>query len=222
MTHGMAIAEDGLVDDVPVRFGLCMPLPRLAIAPATRGRPGTTRRFYVDHQRLASAPMDAILSRTNVRNYSEQTVSHESVRKLLEAAMAAHSAGDERPWHFVVVEDAGTRERIADIHPFAHMVPQAPAAIFVCGDPTLQKHSGFWVQDCAAATENILIEAHSLGLGAVWLGIYPVEGRVQNFRKLLGLPPHVIPFALTPVGYPAEQNSPQWRYDESRVHFGRW
>jgi nitroreductase len=136
--------------------------------------------------------------------------------------MAAHSAGDERPWHFVVLEDAATRERIADSHPFAHIVPQAPVAVLVCGDLTLQKHPGFWVQDRAAATESILIEAQSLGLGAIWLGIYPVEDRVRTFRKLLDLPSHVVPFALTPIGYSAEQIESRSRYDGSRVHFGRW
>ena len=166
--------------------------------------------------------MDGTLLRINVRRFTDQAVCEESVRTLLHAAMAAHSEGDERPWHFVVIGDKATRERIADIHPYAHMVPQAPVAILVCGDLTLQKHPGFWVQDCAAATENILIEARSLGLGAVWLGIYPVEGRVQSFRKLLDLPSHVVPFALTPVGYPAEQNGLKNRYDQSRVHFGRW
>ena len=166
--------------------------------------------------------MDCALLRTNVRSFRNQAVCEKSVRKLVHAAMAAHSEGDERPWHFVVVEDKATRDRIADIHPYAHMVSQAPVAILVCGDLTLQKHPGFWVQDSAAATENILIEARSLGLAAVWVGIYPVEGRVQSFRKLLDLPSHVIPFALTSVGYPAEQNGLKSRYDQSRVHFDRW
>ena len=166
--------------------------------------------------------MNGTLSRINVRSFTDQAVSHESVRKLLQAAMVAHSEGDERPWHFVVVEDKATRVRIAYIHPYAHMVALAPVAILVCGDLTLQKHPGFWVQDCAAATENILIEAQSLGLGAVWLGIYPVEGRTQSFRNLFDLPSHVVPFALTPIGYPAEQNGLKDQYDQSRVHFGRW
>ena len=166
--------------------------------------------------------MNVTLTEMNIRSYSDQAVCSELVRKLLQAAMAASSAGDQRPWHFVVVEDRETRERMADIHPFAHMLPQAPVAILVCGDPTLQKHAGFWVQDCAAAMENILIEARALRLGAVWLRIYPSEGRVQSFRKLLDLPPHVIPFALAPVGYPAEKSEPKCRYDESRVHFDCW
>ena len=166
--------------------------------------------------------MDIALSRTHVRSFTDRPVCRDAVRQLLQAAMAAHSAGDERPWHFVVVDDPETRQEFAEIHPFAHPVSQAPIALLVCGDLTLQKLSGFWVQDCAAAAEDILIAAQSLGLGAVWLGIYPVEGRVQGFRKLLDLPPHVVPFALIPVGYPAEQNGLKYRYDESRVHFGRW
>lgn len=166
--------------------------------------------------------MDITSSRTNVRSFTGRPVCRDAVRQLLQAAMAAHSAGDERPWHFLVVDDPATRQQLAEIHPYAHLVPQAPVAILVCGDMTLQKVSGFWVQDCAAAAQNILIAAQGLGLGAVWLGIYPVEGRVQSFRKLLDLPPHVVPFALIPLGYPAEQNGLTFRYDESRVHFGRW
>ena len=166
--------------------------------------------------------MDPVLSRTSIRCYTPQPVSEEAIRTLLQAAMAAHSAGDQRPWHFVVIQDREVRSRIAEIDPFAHMVPQSPTAILVCGDPTLQKHQGSWMQDCAAATENILIEAHLLGLGTVWLGVYPVEGRVQSLRRLLGLPEKVIPFAIVPVGYPAERREPAHRYDESRVHRDCW
>jgi len=163
--------------------------------------------------------MDAVPTRLYVRSYTNQSVGKEAVRVLLQAAMAAHSEGDERPWHFVVVEDLVTRERIADIHPSAHIVALASVAIVVCGDQTLQKHIGFWVQDCAAATQNILVKAQAIGLGARWLGIYPVEGRVQNIHKLLDLPPNVIPFSVVTVGYPAEQNGLKCRYDASRIHF---
>jgi nitroreductase len=166
--------------------------------------------------------MDTVLSRTNIHSFTDRPVCRDAVRQLLQAAMAAHSAGDERPWHFLVVDDLATRQQFAEIHPYTHLVAQAPVAILVCGDLTLQKLSGFWVQDCAAAAQNMLITGQSLGLGTVWLGIHPVEGRVQRFRKVLDLPPHVIPFALILVGYPAEQNGLRYRYDESRVHFGRW
>ncbi len=167
--------------------------------------------------------MDVLLTEMKIGSFSDQAVCPELVRKLLLAAMAASSAGDQRPWHFVVVEDQETRERMADIlQPFAHMLPQAPVAVLVCGDPTLQKHAGFWVQDCAAAMQNMLIESRAQRLGAVWMRIYPFEGRVQNFRKLLDLPPHVIPFALAAVGFPSEKCEPKCRFDESRVHLDRW
>ncbi len=180
------------------------------------------------HQRETSPPtkeeraMDPVLSRRSVREYTTQSVSDEMLHSLLKAAMVAPSAGDERPWHFVVVDDRRIKEKIPKIHRFAHMAPNAPVALVVCGDKRLQKHHGFWVQDCAAATENILIEAQQLGLGGVWLSVYPVEGTVQGFRRLLDIPEHVIPFALVLVGHPAEHKTPDDRYDESRVHTNGW
>lgn len=166
--------------------------------------------------------MDPVLSRTNVRAYTERPVSDDAVCMLLKAAMAAPSAQDERPWHFVVIRDRQIREKVPDIHRFAHMIPQAPVALVVCGDKTLQKEKGFWVQDCAAATQNILIEAQQLGLGAIWLGVYPIEGRVQGLRRLLGIPRHVVPFSLVAVGYPADLKTPPDRYDPSRVYLDSW
>ncbi len=144
------------------------------------------------------------------------------MRTLLEAAMSAPSAGNERPWHFVVVTDRGTLDAIPRIHPYAGMAAEAPVAVVVCCDERLEKHNGFWVQDCSAAVQNILIAAWALGLGAVWCGIYPREERVAGFRKLLGLPPEVIPLALIPVGWPAEEKPPAERFDERRVHYDRW
>ncbi len=166
--------------------------------------------------------MDPVLSRRSVREYTAQPVPDEMVHTLLKAAMTAPSAGDERPWHFIVIDDQQIKERIPEIHRSAHMAPNAPVAILVCGDENLQKHRGFWVQDCAAATENVLIEAQQLGLGAVWLGVYPVEGRVQGYRRLLNTPRHVIPFALVLVGYPSQRKNPADRYDDSRVHTNGW
>ena len=166
--------------------------------------------------------MDAILSRRSVRRYTPESVSQECVERLLAAGMAAPSAGDERPWHFVVIRDATTRNCIPNIHPYAHMVSEAPVALLVCGDLNLQKHHGFWVQDCAAATENVLVEAHHLGLGAVWLGVYPVPGRVEGLRRLLEVPEHVVPFALVALGHPAEHKGPGERFDPTRIHHDRW
>ena len=166
--------------------------------------------------------MDPVLSRRSIRKYTSEQVTREQLMLLLRAAMAAPSADDERPWHFIVVTEYDVRSRIPDIHPFAHVAVDAPAVIIVCGDESLQKMQGFWVQDCAAATENILIEAQQLGLGTVWLGIFPVEGRVEGFRRLLDIPDNIIPFSLIVIGYPGEYREPAERFDESRLHFNRW
>lgn len=166
--------------------------------------------------------MDAVLSRHSTRFYTSRPVSKELLDTLLKAAMAAPSAEDERPWHFVVISDRRTREKIATILLYAHVVTNAPAAILVCGDESMQKLPGFWPLDCAAATENILIEAEQLGMGAEWLGLYPIPGRIQAVRNLLKIPEHVTPFALVAVGYPAEKKAPGNRYDESRIHRETW
>jgi len=166
--------------------------------------------------------MDAVLARRSIRKYTDEPVSDDTVRTLLEAAMAAPSAGNEQPWHFIVVRDLALRTQVPQIHPYSLMVPQAPVAILVCGDETLEKHAGYWVQDCSAATENLLIKAQQLGLGAVWLGIHPVGERVEAFRRLFDVPKHVIPFAMVAVGHPAEHKDPADRYDAARVHHDRW
>lgn len=166
---------------------------------------------------------DPVLERRSIRKYTDERVPEEHITTLLKAAMSAPSAGDERPWHFVVIRERSLLDAVAHVHPYAAMMAHAPAAILVCGDPELERSPGFWVEDCSAATENILIEAQTIGLGSVWLGVYPREDRVENMRRLIaGMPDHVIPFALLPVGYPAEHKKPSDRWDETRVHHGMW
>lgn len=165
---------------------------------------------------------DPILTRRSVRRYTAQDVEEKDVRKLLEAGMSAPSAGNERPWHFVVIRDRGTLEAVMEFHPYAKMLKECAGAIMVCGDPSLEKYPGFWVQDCSAATENMLIMAVELGLGAVWLGIYPIEDRVRGLQKLVGVPEGVVPFALVPFGHPAEERKLVDRYDGDRVHREIW
>lgn len=166
--------------------------------------------------------MEAILSRRSIRQYTTQPVSEEAIRNLLEAAMAAPSAANEQPWQFVVIRDRGILDEIPTFHAYSQMLKQAPLAILVCGDLELEKVRGYWVQDCSAATQNLLVAAHAQGLGAVWLGIYPIEERVAGLRKLLSLPEQVIPLALISIGHPADQEPPANRYDESRIHHDRW
>lgn len=166
--------------------------------------------------------MDAILSRRSIRTYTSQPVSDDVVQEVLEAGMSAPSAGNEQPWHFVVLTDREMLDEITTFHPYSGMLKEAPLAILVCGDVQLERHEGFWVQDCSAATENILIAAHAKGLGAVWLGVHPVEELVGRMRKLVGAPDHVIPLCLISVGYPGEQKPRADRYDDSRVHHNGW
>lgn len=136
--------------------------------------------------------------------------------------MSAPSAGNQQPWQFVVINDPAILDKIRSVHSYAEMLKEAPVAILVCGDLQLARMKGFWVQDCSAATQNILIAVQAKGLGAVWLGVYPAEERVKGIQKLLSLPEHVVPFALVPVGYPAETKPPSNRYDTARIHYNKW
>ena len=166
--------------------------------------------------------MEAILSRRSIRKYTDQPVPEALVTDLLRAAMAAPSAQNQQPWHFVVVRDRKLLQAIGGAQPYANMARDAQLAIVICGDLNLEKSPGYWVQDCAAATENLLIAAQAAGLGAVWSGTFPREERVRNVRALFGLPEHVVPFAIVPLGYPAERPEPADRYDRGRVHIDRW
>jgi nitroreductase len=166
---------------------------------------------------------DPVLERRSIRKYTDQPVPDKLVETLLRAAMSAPSAGNGRPWHFVVIHDRAILDAVSSFHPYARMMNKAPLAILVCGDESLEKSKGFWTEDCSAATENILIEAQELGLGSVWLGLHPRDFRVRKMRALIpDMPEHVIPFALLPVGYPAEVKRPSQRYDEARIHHDRW
>ena len=166
--------------------------------------------------------MNAIFKRRSVRKYTGEKVSEEMVKQLLEAAMAAPSAGNQQPWEFVVVRDKAVLQKMTEVSPYTKMLKEADLAIVVCGDESKEKHKGYWVQDCSAAIENILIMAADLGLGAVWCGIYPVEDRVIGVKNICGLPQSVIPLGIISVGYPAEQKEPANRYDETKIHYDRW
>lgn len=164
--------------------------------------------------------LDVIFSRRSIRRYLDDPVTEQEIQSLLEAGMAAPSADNARPWHMVTVTDAGTLERLAEAHPYGKMVARAPLAIAVCGEPSASLR--YWVQDCSAATENILIAAAALGLGAVWLGCHPNADREAAIRAVLGIPEDVGVLSLIPVGRPAEHKPARTQYDPSRHHRERW
>lgn len=166
--------------------------------------------------------MNSIFKRRSIRKYTKETVSEDTVKQLLKAGMSAPSAANEQPWEFIVIRDKSILQQIIDVHGYASMLKEAAVAIAVCGDKKREKVKDFWVQDCSAATENILVEAQELGLGAVWLGVYPVKERVKPIEKILNLPESVIPLSIISIGYPAENKDPSKYYDENRIHYDQW
>lgn len=166
--------------------------------------------------------METILTRRSIRKYTEHPVSDELVTELLRAAMAAPSASNQQPWQFIVVRERRLLESLGRATQYSGMAATAQVAVVICADMARAQRAGFWVQDCSAATQNLLLAAHSLGLGAVWLGFYPVEERVAFLRTLFALPEQIVPFAVVPIGYPAEQPGPSDRFDPARIHFDRW
>ena len=165
--------------------------------------------------------LQAIMSRRSIRNYTQEQVSLEDERRLLEAGMAAPSAHNRQPWHFITIRNRETLERIMEYHPYSSMLGGASLAIVVCGDQKIQS-TGFWIHDCSAATENILIAAHAMNLGAVWLGVHPDGDLIENTRRLLGIPDHVTPLCVISVGHPAEKRPPTNRFSEEKTHRERW
>ena len=164
--------------------------------------------------------IQTIFSRRSIRKYTQEPVSEKDLQTLLEAGMAAPSASNRKPWHFVAITERETLDALAEAHRYGKMLFQAPLCIAVCGDEAVSER--FWVQDCSAATENILLAAAALGLGAVWLGVHPSKERVKDVKEILGIPGAVTPLNLISIGHPAEEKAPRTQYDESRVHHDKW
>ncbi len=165
--------------------------------------------------------MEAIFTRRSIRKYTKQPVSDEVLKELLEAAMCAPSAGNRQPWCFVVINDRKIMNEIPKYHRYAQMLEEAAMAIVVCCDVTLERNElGF--EDCSAATQNILLAAHAMGLGAVWLGISLAGPVAVATKKLLNLPENIKPVSIISIGYPAEEKPRQDRYQAGRVHYNQW
>jgi nitroreductase len=166
--------------------------------------------------------MELLLTRRSIRKYTDEKVSDELVKQVVKAAMYAPSAGNQQPWHFVVLRDKIQFKQITNFHPYSQMLLEADVAVLICGDSSLETKHGYWPIDCAAATQNMLLAVHGLGLGAVWLGIYPRHERQTGMSDLLNLPETVIPFSLVVIGYAAEQKPIPERFKEERIHFNKW
>ena len=166
--------------------------------------------------------LQAITHRRSIRHYTDEPVDRATIVKLLKAGMAAPSASNRQPWEFIAITDRKTLNRIAEVHSNAEMLDHAPLCICVCGD--LQAYDGvegIWVQDCSAATENILLAAEALGLGAVWCGVHPGKSLAQAIRTILGMPVYIAPLNVIPIGYPDENPSVKDKWREDKIHWQR-
>ncbi len=171
---------------------------------------------------MGTDKLGTILDRRSIRRFTDQKIDHEVITQLLDAAMHAPSAVNKQPWHFIVIDRRQLMDKIMEIHPHAGMFRTASHGIVVCGDESLQHDDGYWVVDCGAATQNLLLAAHSLGLGACWVGLHPREGRKAAFTTLLDLPSHVKPFALVALGYPGEKKTRADRFHPDKVKSNGW
>ena len=164
--------------------------------------------------------MDAILKRRSTRAFTGEEVPDEKIRQLLDAGFHANSAHHLRPWHFIVVDNPDILRELYTAHTNMSMLRTAPIALVVCGDS--ERSPDFWPDDCAAATENILIAAQSVGLGSFWCAVYPRIQRMESVCRLFGLPETVKPYSVVAVGNPSEQKPPADLYNEVCVHRNIW
>jgi nitroreductase len=163
--------------------------------------------------------LELIKKRRSIRKYTDQAVTDEQIRQLLEAAMAAPSGSNIQPWEFVVVRDPDLKRQLAQTHTWSQMAADAAVVFVVCGHERASPH---WVEDTSAATQNLLLAAAAMNLGAVWVAMYPHRERETHARRVLGIPEEVRILCLVPVGHPAESKPPGTKYREDKVHYERW
>ncbi|WP_455673665.1 nitroreductase family protein [Phocaeicola sp.] len=172
-----------------------------------------------------NAAIENIMSRKSVRAYTAKPVEKEKVEILLKAAMAAPTAVNKQPWAFIVIDDRTVLDNLARKLPYAKMTAQAQLAIVVCGDLSKAlngEQDKYWMLDCSAASENLLLAAESLGLGAVWTAVYPEEDRMESVREVLSLPEYIVPLNLIPIGYPQHTESAKDKYKPENIHYNKW
>lgn len=185
---------------------------------------------------MENRALENIFTRHSVRDFTGEAIKKEDIMLLLKAGMSAPTAVNRQPWSFVVVEERETLEALRDKLPYAKMLQKAGAAIVVCGLPDRSKIinaaakivvgvslGDFWITDCSAASENILLAAHALGLGAVWTAVFPNGELIENVRKILAIPADVIPLNVIPIGVPVNLNTlPMDKFKEKNIHWGKW
>jgi len=170
--------------------------------------------------------LEAILTRRSIRRFRAEPIPAEKVELLLRAGMAAPSAMNLQPWEFIVVTDRVRLSDMAAIIPYGKMLPQAALAIFICGNlrraPEQRRELMYWVVDCSAAAQNILLAAHSLQLGGVWLGVFPRQERMRGLAELFQLPSHIQPHSVLALGVPDEEGVVKDKFDPDKIHAAEW
>lgn len=166
--------------------------------------------------------LEAIFTRRSVRKFTGEPVSDKDLETILRAGFQGPTAHNLQPWEFIVIKDKSTFEQIAKIHTYAKMLLQAEVCIIVCGNHNKQGTTGFLIEDCSAAIENILITTNGLGLGAVWCGLYPVPHLTKEVSNICLLPDYIIPVGMVVIGHKGEEKKVEDRYDKAKVHYERW
>ena len=187
-------------------------------------QPGEQQETAANTADNGQAAIENIMTRTSIRKYKDQPVEQEKIDIMLKAAMAAPTAVNLQPWHFIVIDDKNTLKLLSGQQP-----NNAPLMIAVCGDTnktTMPDGKGklpdFWVQDVSAATENLLLAAHAQGLGAVWTGVYPVMERVAEVANVLNCPENIIPLAVVRIGYPDESPKPKDKFKQENISYNKF
>jgi len=176
-------------------------------------------------QARTEAALDVIKTRVSVRHFTGEKLTDAQIDTILRAGMSAPTAVNKQPWAFVVVDDPETLMLLSDTLKSSRIENGASHAIAVCGN--LQKAlegegQGYWVEDTSAATENMLLAAHAMGLGGLWVGVYPISERVKSVSEILGLPNHIIPMCLVVLGYPNEQPEVKDKFLQENIHYNKW
>jgi nitroreductase len=166
--------------------------------------------------------LQAIKTRRSIRKFTSQKISDETIKKILEAAMYAPSARNTQSWHFILIDDRRILNELPKLHPYAEMMYEAQHAILVCGDLNMEKMVEYNGVNCSAATQNIMLAAHDLGIGSVWLGVYPRKERMEPLVKLFELPEHIVPMMLIPLGYSNEDFETPDRFHQDKIHSNKW
>lgn len=166
--------------------------------------------------------IDLIISRRSIRKYSDKEISKENIELILKSAMYAPSAMNLQPWHFIVFDDKKVFEDLILAIPHSEMIRSADKCILVCGDTEKEKNESWLIQNCSASIQNILLAAHSLGIGSCWIAIHGMAQIIENVKKHFELPNNILPVALISLGYPAEEVSAENRYDMNKIRFNKW